>query len=149
MHLSFWLDHFLDFRAEIHQIFALVFRKIEDTKSHSEINWPLKIYLIFYSFLGNLKTHFAITMSGALHNCAEHNAMGSKVSWVSILLLLMHLCALVKYAVIKWVIMKLNFLFFHCPLFKMKNANLISINRYAFVKNNTGSLMRSIESFVN
>ena len=94
--------------------------------------------VILYPFLGNFKTHFAITMSGALHNCAEHNAMGSKVLWVSILLLLMHLCTLVKYAVIKWVIMKLNFLFFHCPLFKMKNANLISINRYAFVKNNTG-----------
>ena len=29
MPLSFWLDHFLDSRAEIHQIFALVFWKIE------------------------------------------------------------------------------------------------------------------------
>ena len=40
MPLSFWL-HFLDSRAEIHQMFALVLWKIEDIKSHSEINWPL------------------------------------------------------------------------------------------------------------
>ena len=32
MPVSFWLDHFLDSRAEIHQIFALIFWKIEDTK---------------------------------------------------------------------------------------------------------------------
>ena len=32
MSLSFGEDHFLDSRAEIHQIFALVFWKIEDRK---------------------------------------------------------------------------------------------------------------------
>ena len=38
MPLSFWLDHFEESRAEIHQIFALVFWKIEDTKK-SFWNW--------------------------------------------------------------------------------------------------------------
>ena len=37
MHLSFWMDHFLDSRSEIHQIFALLLKNW----SHSEINWPL------------------------------------------------------------------------------------------------------------
>ena len=41
MPLSFWLNHFLDSRAEIHQIFALFFfGKLKTPKSHSEINWP-------------------------------------------------------------------------------------------------------------
>ena len=31
--LTFWLDHFLDSRAEIQQFFPLVFWKIEDTKN--------------------------------------------------------------------------------------------------------------------
>ena len=30
--LSFWLDHFLDSRAEIHPTFELVFWKIEETQ---------------------------------------------------------------------------------------------------------------------
>ena len=42
MPLSFWLDHFLDSRAEIHQIFAGFFGKLKTSKSHSEINWPLQ-----------------------------------------------------------------------------------------------------------
>ena len=43
MTLSFWLDHFLDSRAEIHQIFALsFFSENWRHQSHSEINWPLK-----------------------------------------------------------------------------------------------------------
>ena len=41
MPLSFWLDHFLDSRAKICQIFALFFGKFKAAKSHSEINWPL------------------------------------------------------------------------------------------------------------
>ena len=41
MSLSFWLDHFLDSRAEIHHIFALVFGRLKTPKSHSEINGPL------------------------------------------------------------------------------------------------------------
>ena len=41
MSLSFWFNHFLDSRAEIHQIFAMVFWKFKTSKSHSEINWPL------------------------------------------------------------------------------------------------------------
>ena len=32
MAFSFWLDHFLDSRAEIHQIFEMFFWKIKDTK---------------------------------------------------------------------------------------------------------------------
>ena len=43
MALSFWLDHFLDFRAEIHQILTLVFffGKLKTPNRYSEINWPL------------------------------------------------------------------------------------------------------------
>ena len=35
-------DYFLDSRAEIHQIFALVFWKIEATKKSSEINFHVR-----------------------------------------------------------------------------------------------------------
>jgi len=36
-----WFNNFLNSSAEIVQIFALVFRKIKDSKSRSEINWTL------------------------------------------------------------------------------------------------------------
>ena len=41
MSSSLWLDLFLDSRAENHQIFALVFRKVKTLLNHSGINWPL------------------------------------------------------------------------------------------------------------
>ena len=42
--LFFQFDPFLDSRAEIHQIFSLfIFGKFKTSKSHSEINWPLKV----------------------------------------------------------------------------------------------------------
>ena len=55
MPLSFWLNQFLDSRAEIHQILRRFFGKFKKSKSHSEINWPLphqpqpasKAYLLF------------------------------------------------------------------------------------------------------
>ena len=47
MSLSFSFDHFLNSRAEILQIFRLVFGKCMTPKSHSEINLPL---LIFHPF---------------------------------------------------------------------------------------------------
>ena len=34
-------NQFLDSRADIHQIFALVFGKFKTSEGHSEINWPL------------------------------------------------------------------------------------------------------------
>ena len=40
MPLSFWLDHFLDSRSEIHQMFAFFFI-LKTQKSNSEINWSL------------------------------------------------------------------------------------------------------------
>ena len=36
------MDHFLDSKAEIHQFLGWVFGKFKTSKSHSEINWPLK-----------------------------------------------------------------------------------------------------------
>ena len=48
MPLSFWFDHFLDSRAEILQIFGLVFvENLRHPKSHSEINWPIKLAVIY------------------------------------------------------------------------------------------------------
>ena len=41
MHLFFWLDYFLDSRAEICQIFRWFLGKSNISKRHSEINWPL------------------------------------------------------------------------------------------------------------
>ena len=43
MPLSFWLDIFLDSRAEIHQIFVSFFCKMKTPKIHSDINWPLEV----------------------------------------------------------------------------------------------------------
>ena len=39
--LILWFDHFLDFWAEICQIFRWFFGKFKKSKRHSEINWPL------------------------------------------------------------------------------------------------------------
>ena len=41
MPYSFWLEHFLDSRAEIYHILGLFYGKLNTPKSHSEINWPL------------------------------------------------------------------------------------------------------------
>ena len=42
--LSFFqFNQFWDSRAEYHQIFALFIEKFKTSKSHSEINWPLKV----------------------------------------------------------------------------------------------------------
>ena len=73
MPLSFWLDHFLDSRAEIYQIFAFFFWKLKTPKSNSEINWPR--YLLhgnIYSFnkekevksriLRVIETYWALTL---------------------------------------------------------------------------------------
>ena len=39
-----WFDHFLDSRAEICHFFSMFFfEKFKTWKSHSEINWPLKL----------------------------------------------------------------------------------------------------------
>ena len=42
-------DHFLDFRAEICQIFRWCFGKFKKSKRHSEINWPL--LGLYFSFI--------------------------------------------------------------------------------------------------
>ena len=43
LYISNLRNKFLDSRAEIHQIFALVFRRCKTSKSHSEINLPLVV----------------------------------------------------------------------------------------------------------
>ena len=43
MLLLCWFDHFLDYRAEICQIFRRLFGKSMTPKKHSEINWPLDL----------------------------------------------------------------------------------------------------------
>jgi hypothetical protein len=40
--LPCWFDHFLDFKAEICQMFRCFFGKSLTPKRHSEINWPSK-----------------------------------------------------------------------------------------------------------
>ena len=41
MPLFCWFYHFLDSRAEICQIFRLLFGKLKTSQRHSEIKWPL------------------------------------------------------------------------------------------------------------
>ena len=63
-----WFEHFLDFWAEICQIFRWFFGKFTKSKKHSEIIWPLAC-LINWTFdsdgmnsrkIPNLFTHFSI-----------------------------------------------------------------------------------------
>ena len=54
--LFFWLDQFLDSRAEIYQVFAIIFGKFKTPKRHSEINWPLNSNPLYYIILHLLQT---------------------------------------------------------------------------------------------
>ena len=53
-----WFDHFLDSRAESCQIFRWFLGKSMTPKSHSEINWPLRITNVNYNFGWWLVTFF-------------------------------------------------------------------------------------------
>ena len=55
------MDHFLDSRAKIHQIFALIsFWKLKTPESHSDIHWPFQKTMICHMHILPIQLDFSI-----------------------------------------------------------------------------------------
>ena len=80
MPLSYWLDHFLDSRAEIHQIFALFFWKIEDTKYILRLTDLYRWRKIFFDLQKSCVDQVAI-LPGAWETAfGSHSCQSARVS---------------------------------------------------------------------